>query len=70
MLRYCRSQAFGYIRLLELEGIGKRDLIAALETVAGDFADLSGFLIDIRDCPGGEDSVAITIIDRFCDRNV
>jgi C-terminal processing protease CtpA/Prc len=53
---------------LELEGIGKRDLIAALETIAGDFADLSGFLIDIRDCPGGEDSVAITIIDRFCDR--
>jgi carboxyl-terminal processing protease len=68
MLRYCRSRAFGYIRILEFEGISKRDLIAALETIASDFADLSGFIIDIRDCPGGEDSTAITIIDRFCDR--
>jgi C-terminal processing protease CtpA/Prc len=39
-----------------------------METIAGDFDDLKGFLIDIRDCPGGEDSTAIAIIDRFCDR--
>ena len=68
MVRYCRSRAFGYIRLLELEGIGKRDLIRALEMIGDDFADLNGFLIDIRDCPGGEDSTAIAIINRFCDR--
>ena len=68
MVRYCRSRAFGYLRLLELEGIGKRELSAAMETIAGDFDDLKGFLIDIRDCPGGEDSTAIAIIDRFCDR--
>jgi peptidase S41-like protein/tricorn protease-like protein len=68
MLRYCRSKAFGYIRILELENIGKRKLIGALEAIAGDFADLNGFIIDIRDCPGGEDSIAIAIVNRFCDR--
>jgi hypothetical protein len=68
MLRYCRSRAFGYLRILELEGIGKRKLIAALDKIGRDFKDLGGFIIDIRDCPGGEDSIAIAIIDRFCDR--
>ena len=68
ILHYCRSRAFGYIRILELEGVGKRRLTAALDRIARDFQDLGGFIIDIRDCPGGEDSVAITIIDRFCDR--
>jgi C-terminal processing protease CtpA/Prc len=68
MLHYCRSRAFGYIRLLELEGVSKRKLTAALDTIARDFRDLEGFIIDIRDCPGGDDSTAITIINRFCDR--
>ena len=36
--------------------------------IAGDFKDLDGFIIDIRDCPGGDDSTAIQIINRFCDR--
>jgi hypothetical protein len=68
ILHYCRSRAFGYIRILELEGVGKRKLIAALNTIARDFKDFDGFIIDIRDCPGGDDSTAITIINRFCDR--
>ena len=68
MLHYCRSRAFGYIRILELEDVKKRKLTAALDKIAGDFGDLEGFIIDIRDCPGGEDSTAITIINRFCDR--
>jgi carboxyl-terminal processing protease len=68
ILHYCRSQAFGYVRLLELEGVSKRKLTAAMDTIAGDFKDLRGFIIDIRDCPGGEDSTAIAIINRFCDR--
>ena len=68
MLRYCRSPAFGYIRILELEGIKKRRLTAALDEIAGDFKDLDGIVIDIRDNPGGDDSTAITIINRFCDR--
>ena len=67
-LRYCRSRAFGYIRVLELEGIGRRNLNGALEAIASDFANLNGLLIDIRDCPGGEDSIAIAIANRFCDR--
>ena len=31
MLHYCRSQKFGYIRILELEGVSKRKLTAALD---------------------------------------
>src|SRR6266481_2548237 len=68
MLRYCRSRAFGYIRILELEGIKKRRLTAALDKIARDFEDLHGIVIDIRDNPGGDDSTAIAIINRFCGR--
>jgi carboxyl-terminal processing protease len=68
MLHYCRSPAFGYIRILELEGIKKQRLTAALDLIGRDFKELSGFIIDIRDCPGGDDSTAIQIINRFCDR--
>jgi carboxyl-terminal processing protease len=68
ILRYCRSRTFGYIRILELEGIKKRRLTAALDKIARDFEDLDGIVIDIRNNPGGDDSTAITIINRFCDR--
>ena len=68
MLHYCRSRAIGYIRILELEGVKKRHLRAALDTIADDFDSLDGFIIDIRNCPGGDDSTAIAIINRFCDR--
>lgn len=68
MLHYCRSQDFGYLRILELEDVKKRKLQAALDRIARDFKGLDGFIIDIRDCPGGEDDIAIAIIDRFCDR--
>ena len=65
---FCRSRAFGYIRILELEGVKKGRLTAALGKIAGDFKDLDGIIIDIRNNPGGDDSTAITIINRFCDR--
>ncbi|MGA7310143.1 MAG: S41 family peptidase, partial [Pseudolabrys sp.] len=68
MLHYCRSRAFGYIRILELEGVKKGRLTAALDWIAGDFKDSDGVVIDIRNNPGGDDSTAITIINRFCDR--
>ena len=68
ILRYGRSQSFGYLRIAELEGIGKRKLTVALDKIARDFDSLEGFIIDIRNCPGGEDSIAIMIINRFCDR--
>jgi len=67
MLHYSRSQEFGYIRILELEGVKKERLNAALDKIARDFDGLKGFIIDIRDNPGGDDSTAITIINRFCD---
>jgi carboxyl-terminal processing protease len=68
MLHYCRSQNVGYIRILELEDIKKWKLLGALDTITNDFNDLRGFIIDLRNCPGGDDSTAITIINRFCDR--
>jgi hypothetical protein len=68
ILRYCRSASVGYLRIIELEGVGKRKLASALDKIGRDFKDLAGFIIDIRDCPGGEDDIAIAIIDRFCDR--
>jgi carboxyl-terminal processing protease len=68
MLHYCRSREFAFIRILELEGIKKRRLTAALGKIARDFKSLNGLIIDIRDNPGGEDSIAIAIINRFCDR--
>jgi carboxyl-terminal processing protease len=68
MLHYCRSRTIGYIRILELDEVKKSNLKAALDTIAADFDRLDGFIIDIRNCLGGEDSIAITIINRFCDR--
>ena len=68
MLHYCRSAEFGYLRILELEDVGMRSVTGALDTIARDFEALKGFIIDIRDNPGGEDSIAIAIINRFCDR--
>ena len=68
MLRYCRSREFAYIRILELEGIKKRRLAEALDRIARDFETLQGIIVDIRDNPGGEDDIAIAIINRFCDR--
>jgi len=68
MLHYCRSQAFAYIRILELEGIKERKLTAALDKISRGFKSLDGIIIDIRNNPGGDDSTAITSINRFCDR--
>jgi carboxyl-terminal processing protease len=67
LLHYSRSARVGYLRVLELEGVKKRDLTQALDTISRDFRDLDGFIIDIRDCPGGDDSTAIAIINRFSD---
>jgi len=68
MLHYSRSQTFGYLRILELEGINRQTLTAALDRIGRDFKDFDGVIIDLRDCPGGDDDTAITIINRFCDR--
>jgi len=67
MLHYSRSSEFGYIRILELEGVKNKRLTGALDTISHDFNELKGIIIDIRDNPGGDDSTAIAIINRFCD---
>jgi len=67
MLHYSRSSEFGYIRILELEGVKNKPLTGALDTIGHDFNELKGIIIDIRDNPGGDDSTAIAIINRFCD---
>jgi carboxyl-terminal processing protease len=43
-------------------------LAAALDKISRDFTSLDGIIIDIRNNPGGDDSTAITIVNRFCDR--
>jgi len=53
---------------VELEGVHRRTLTDSLDRLGRDFTDLDGVIIDIRDCPGGDDDIAITIINRFCDR--
>ncbi|WP_318610798.1 S41 family peptidase [Mesorhizobium sp. BAC0120] len=68
ILQYCRSDTFGYMRIFELEGIKKRRLAVALDAISRDFKSLKGIIIDIRDNPGGEDGIAIAIVNRFCDR--
>ncbi|MGE0052787.1 MAG: S41 family peptidase [Hyphomicrobium sp.] len=68
VLHYGRSESIGYLRILELEGIGKKKLSTALNKLQQDFSSLRGFIIDIRDNPGGDDSTAIAIINRFADR--
>ena len=40
ILRYCRSQTVGYMRILELEGVKKSTLTADLDKIALDFTDL------------------------------
>jgi C-terminal processing protease CtpA/Prc len=68
ILHYCRSPEYGYIRVLELEGVKKRRLTAALDEITRDFGTLEGIIVDLRDNPGGDDDIALTIINRFCDR--
>ena len=68
MLHYCRSNDVGDMRILELDDIKQWKLIGALDKITNDFNDLKGFIIDLRNCPGGDDSTAIMIINRFCDR--
>lgn len=68
VLHYGRSLEFAYLRILELERISKRRLTAALDRIARQFGSLKGIIVDIRDNPGGEDSIAISIANRFCDR--
>ena len=67
IVHFCRSESYGYIRILELEDVSKRKLTAALDKIACEFESLKGIIIDIRDNPGGDDSTVIRIVNRFCE---
>ncbi|MGD9783265.1 MAG: S41 family peptidase [Hyphomicrobiaceae bacterium] len=67
MLRYGRSPDYGYMRILELEDIKKSKVESVMDSIARDFPELKGFIIDIRNNPGGEDDIALAIINRFAD---
>jgi hypothetical protein len=68
ILRYARSKDYGYLRILELEGMKKKNLGLALNSISQDFPELKGYILDIRNCPGGDDSTLLEILGCFCDK--
>lgn len=71
MLKYCRSNSTGYVRILEFEEIDKRLLVKALKQVLEEFDGLQGLIIDIRNNPGGDDEIVLAIINQIsADRRV
>jgi C-terminal processing protease CtpA/Prc len=67
ILQYAKSREFGYLRIIELEGQNWKNFKAALADLENDFNKLNGFIIDLRDCPGGDDDVLLEILGRFVD---
>ncbi len=68
VLTYAKSTEYAYLRIVELEGHRKKNLTRALADIAGDFKNLEGYIIDLRECPGGDDHVLIEILNRFTDK--
>ncbi len=66
-LRYAKSADYAYLRIVELEGVRMSKLTKVLDDITEDFDGLKGYIIDLRDCPGGEDSVLLKILNRFTD---
>ena len=65
---YRRSQDVGYLRIAELEGMGKKALDTALDRILSELQDTTGIIIDIRTNPGGTDDFAYRVVSRFVDR--
>ena len=68
ILKYSKSSELGYLRILELEGQKWKNFKAALADLEKDFGLLKGYIIDLRDCPGGDDEVLLEILGRFVDK--
>ena len=68
ILQYARSHDLAYLRIVELEGQKWKNFKAALAELENDFADLRGYIIDLRDCPGGDDEVLLEILGRFVEK--
>lgn len=66
ILKFSRSRSYGYLRILELEGVGKKKLGRALDSLSNEFNSLKGMIIDIRNNPGGDDDIVLRIVNRFC----
>jgi len=68
ILQYARSSELAYLRIVELEGQKWKSFMATLADLENDFADLKGYIIDLRDCPGGDDEVLLEILGRFVEK--
>jgi hypothetical protein len=67
ILLYAKSDDLAYLRIVELEGQEWKSFRSALTDLENDFADLKGYIIDLRECPGGDDEVLLEILGRFVD---
>ena len=65
---YRRSKDVGYLRIAEMEGMGKTTLDTALDRILGELQDTRGIIIDIRTNPGGTDDFAYRVVSRFVDK--
>ncbi len=65
VLEYSRSPKLGYLRIKEFEGVPVARIAEALDQILFEFRGVRGLIIDVRNNPGGEDSVAYAIANRF-----
>lgn len=68
ILQYSKSDHFGYLRIIEFEGVKRSKLNKKLDQLMVSFSDCEGVIIDIRANPGGYDSFAVDIANRFTDQ--
>jgi carboxyl-terminal processing protease len=68
LFRHSESNQFGYLRILEFEGLSKKKANQALDRILAGFDGLDGLIVDIRDNPGGTDAMVYLIAGRFADK--
>ena len=68
ILQYAKSEDLAYLRIVELEGQKWKRFKSALADLEKDFDGLKGYIIDLRECPGGDDEVLLEILGRFTDQ--
>ena len=68
ILQYAKSSDLAYLRIIELEGQKWKRFRSALADLEKDFDGLRGYIIDLRECPGGDDEVLLEILGRFTDK--
>ena len=68
ILQYAKSNDLAYLRIIELEGQKWKSFRSALKDLEKDFDGLKGYIIDLRECPGGDDKVVLEILGKFAER--